>query len=62
MITLNDYLKEVEEQNIFLLSEMSKYPKNSKIYKLRFMQYQTNIISIKMNKKLNMVVVGQIID
>ena len=33
MITLNDYLKEVEEQNIFLLSEMSKYPKNSKIYK-----------------------------
>lgn len=62
MITSNEYLKEVEEQNIFLLSEMSKHPKNSKIYKLRFMQYQTNIISIKMNKKLNMVLVGQIID
>ena len=62
MITINDYIKDLEEQNIFLLNEISKYPKNSKTYKLRFMQYQTNIINIKMNKKFNMVLAGQIID
>lgn len=62
MITINDYIKDLEEQNIFLLNEISKYPNNSKTYKLRFMQYQTNIINIKMNKKINMVLAGQIID
>jgi hypothetical protein len=56
--TLEEYLKEVEEQNIFLLNEMSKHPKESKIYKLRQLQYQTNLICIKKNLELGMVLIG----
>jgi site-specific DNA-adenine methylase len=56
--TLAEYLKEVEEQNVFLLNEMSKYPKESKIYKLRQLQYQTNLICIKKNLELGMVLIG----
>lgn len=56
--TLAEYLKEVEEQNSFLLNEMSKHPKESKIYKLRQLQYQTNLICIKKNFELGMVLIG----
>ena len=56
--TLSEYLKEVEEQNIFLLNEMLKHPKESKIYKLRLLQYQTNLTCIKKNLKLGMVLIG----
>lgn len=58
-ITLEEYLNEVEEQNKILLDEMSKYEKNSQIYKLKWMQYQTNILNIKMNMKFGFAFIGQ---
>jgi hypothetical protein len=38
------------QQNIFLLKEMKKYDVNSEMYKLRVIQYESNIIAEKMNQ------------
>jgi hypothetical protein len=38
------------QQNIFLLKEMQKYDENSEMYKLRAIQFESNIIAEKMNK------------
>jgi hypothetical protein len=38
------------QQNIFLLKEMQKYDINSEMYKLRAIQFESNIIAEKMNK------------
>lgn len=59
MITLDEYLQKTEEQNKCLLNDMSKYPKNSEIYKLKLVQYQTNLMNIKINKQFGMVMAGQ---
>lgn len=58
-ITLEEYMKEVEEQNKFLLNEMKKLDKKSQIYKLRWIQYQSNLIFMNTNNKMGMVFVGQ---
>jgi hypothetical protein len=60
-ITLEEYTKEVEEQNKFLLNEMKKHNKNSQIYKLRYMQYQTNILNMGLNLKMGTAFIGQAI-
>lgn len=56
---LIQYENEAIEQNIKLLDELSKLKKDSKIYRLNFIQLQTNIICMKTNRKLGMVLVGQ---
>ena len=61
-ITLEEYLKEVEQQNKFILEQMLKNINNSKIYELRRVQYQTNLLNIETNKKLGYVLVGQSIE
>jgi hypothetical protein len=61
-ITLEEYLKEVEQQNKFILEQMLKNKNNSKIYELRRVQYQTNLLNIETNKKLGYVLVGQSIE
>lgn len=61
--SLKEYEKNVEEQNKFLLSEMMKHESNSEIYKLRCLQYQSNIICMKKNKELGYALFGpQIIE
>ena len=50
--TLEEYEKVVEEQNKFLLSEIEKHEPNSEIYKLRWLQYQSNLKIMKKNKDL----------
>ena len=52
VITLKEYIKEAMEQNEYLLNEMSKLSKNSEMYKLRWIQFQTNLLNIKINKNL----------
>ena len=52
--------REVEEQNKNLLDEMSKLNKNSELYKLKLLQYKTNIMNIKINKNIGIALVGQI--
>ena len=37
---------------------MLKHPKESKIYKLRLLQYQTNLTCIKKNLEPGMVLIG----
>lgn len=56
---LKQYENEVIEQNIKLLEELSKLKKDSKIYKLKFIQLQTNIICMKTNRKIRNVLIGQ---
>jgi len=46
-ITLEQYEKEVEEQNKFLLNEIAKHNINFEIYKLRCLQYQSNLKRMK---------------
>jgi hypothetical protein len=57
-ITLEQYEKEVEEQNKFLLNEMAKHNPNSEIYKLRCLQYQSNLKCMEKNKDLGYVLFG----
>jgi len=56
---LKQYENEVIEQNIKLLEELSKLKKDSKIYKLKLIQLQTNIICMKTNRKLGNDLIGQ---
>jgi len=61
-LSLEKYNLEVEEQNKIILNELCKYDKNSKFYKLKMIQYKTNIMNMEINKKLGVVVVGQNIE
>jgi hypothetical protein len=61
-ISLEKYNLEVIEQNKIILNELCKYDKNSKMYKLKMIQYKTNIMNMEINKKLGVVLVGQNID
>ena len=61
-MSFSEYFKEVEKQNEYLLSEMEKYPKNSQMYKLRWIQYKSNIIDIKHNLAYGSVLTGQTIN
>lgn len=61
-MSFTEYFKEVKKQNEYLLSEMEKYPKSSQMYKLRWIQYQSNIIDIKHNLAYGSVLTGQTIN
>lgn len=61
-MSLIEHELEVHEQNIRLLDRMSKCDKKSKEYKLLYMQYNTNLMTIELNKKLGCALVGQNIE
>lgn len=51
------------EQNIFLLSELKKYDVNSKMYNLRKIQLESNILAEKHNEMIGEIIFGpQIIE
>jgi len=58
-MTLEKYELQVNEQNNALLSEMEKEVKNSASYKMKRLQYKTNLLFLEINKTCGNVLVGQ---
>jgi len=58
-VSLKKYESEVNEQNVKLLNEMEKEVTNSKNYKMKQLQYKTNLLFLEINKKCGNVLVKQ---